>query len=190
MEKNKDTLKNAIGRLPAYEPGHQVWLDLREKLNEQPLKQALDTLPEYEPDGMLWELIAAKAPAKKPALIWWYAAALLAGGLCLGWLTYEKGWNRGISYSTEKADVRLQQGEPSLADAQYLRLKAYCETETIVCNTRDYRRLQEEYEKLNDASVQLKRAIGAYNTEASLIRQVTILEEQKAGILNEMAKLI
>ncbi|MEO6287867.1 MAG: hypothetical protein ABIN80_17675 [Dyadobacter sp.] len=189
MEKNHDNLKKVISKLPVYEPDDQVWMTLNEKLNELPLKKALNTLPDYEPDGKLWNLIAANAFVKKPTFHWWhYAAASVAVGLSLGMLFYGK--SQQVSYSVEKVDSRLQNDEIKIIDAQYQRLKAYCETETLVCNSKDYRQLQEEYEKLNDASVQLQQAIGEYNTEAELIRQFTILEEQKADILNEMAKLI
>lgn len=191
MEKNHDNLKKAISKLPGYEPDDRVWVTLNEKLNELPLSNALNTLPEYEPDDKLWDLIAANAAVKKPTLLWWhYAAAMVAVGLSLGMLFYGKGQQQQVSYSIEKVDSRLQNDEIKVTDAQYKRLKAYCETETLVCNSKDYKQLQDEYEKLNEASAQLQQAIGEYNTEAELIRQFAILEEQKADILNEMAKMI
>ncbi|MCE6987973.1 hypothetical protein [Dyadobacter sp. CY323] len=189
MEKNHHILKKAISKLPDYEPGEELWSALNENLAEQPLKAAVKELPEYEPDALLWEIISRKT-IKKPTFTWWYAAAMVVAGLSLGLLIYKNDAQQQVSYSIEKVDSRLQNEGGQVTDTQYQRLKAYCEMETLVCNSKDYRRLQEEYEKLDDASVQLRQAIGEYNTEVELIRQVTILEEQKADVLNEMAKMI
>lgn len=190
MEKNHENLKRAIGKLPGYEPDEQLWNTISEKLNELPLNTAIHALPEYEPDEKLWELIAAKAAVKKPSLRWWHLAAAMAAIGAVGLLTYVKDANANIAYSVEKIDSRLQNNDLKPTDTQYLRLKAYCETETLVCNSKDYKRLQTEYEKLNDASVQLKQAMGEYNTEVELVQQYIFLEEQKADVLNEMAKMI
>ena len=190
MEKNHKNLQNAIQNLPGYEPGEKLWNNIAEKLNELPLHTAVQALPEYEPDEQLWEMIATKSSVKKPALRWWHLAAAMVAIGAVGLLTYVKDANANIAYSVEKIDSRLQNNDLKPTDTQYQRLKAYCETETLVCNSQDYKRLQMEYEKLNDASVQLKQAIGEYNTEVELVKQYIFLEEQKADILNEMAKMI
>ena len=190
MEKNHDTLQKAISKLAAYEPGEEIWSALNENLAEQPLKGALKQLPEYEPDEMLWDMISRKTTGK-PSFTWSHAAvAMVVLGLSLGLVIYNKNSQQQVSYSIEKVDSRLQNEDGQVTDSQYQRLKAYCEMETLVCTSKDYKRLQEEYEKLNEASVQLRQAIGEYNTEVELVRQVTILEEQKADVLNEMAKMI
>lgn len=188
MERNHRTLQDAIGRFPKYEPDESVWETLREKLNDHPLQKALEQMPVYEPDEMLWALIERKNKRLESKMGWWYAAAaavvLMAGVLLV------RTDNSGIHYTQEKADPRLQAAEAPLTDLQYQKLKTYCENETLVCNSPDYRRLQTEYEKLSSASDQLQQAIGLYNAEPELMRQFISIEQQKAEILNEMAKMI
>ena len=59
---------------------------------------------------------------------------------------------------------------------------AYCEAETVVCDTKNFKRLQQEYETLKEAAEQLQQAMGTYNTEPELIRQFSIVEQEKAEI--------
>lgn len=190
MEKNHQTLKSALAKWPAYEPDEASWASLSDKLDEQPLIKAVREMPEYEPDEALWQLIAPNTTVQKPSFSWWYAAAtLLLAGATATWFFADKPEN-GIAFSQEQVDVRLQSDDSQRTDIEYKKLKEYCETETLVCNSQDYRRLQQEYEKLSDASRQLERAIGNYNAEADLIRQFHEVEQQKTDVLNEMAKMI
>jgi len=189
MEKNHINLENAIRRFPAYEPGNEVWNGINENLLAQPLREALSEMPAYEPDDKLWELIDRKN-ARQRRWKWGYAAAamlLMAGGLA--WLTLPGGSQR-VAYSQETVDERLQMDAAVKTDQQYRILKTYCETETLVCNSTEYRSLQQEYERLSSASDQLAQAIGDYNTEPELLRQFNEIERQKTDILNEMAKMI
>ena len=57
-------------------------------------------------------------------------------------------------------DSRLQPNSEAVTDQQFLNLKAYCETETLVCNRSDFKQLTQEYETLRAASRQLQQAIG------------------------------
>jgi len=52
----------------------------------------------------------------------------------------------------------------------------------VVCDTKNFKRLQQEYETLKEAAEQLQKAMGIYNTEPELIRQFSIVEQEKAEI--------
>lgn len=188
MEKNHTNLQNALRRFPDYEPGEEVWNALNENLLAQPLRQALSEMPAYEPDDRLWDLIDRKS-AQQQRLKWGYAAAVLLMAAGIAWLVLPTGTPR-VAYSQEPVDERLQMEADVKTDQQYRILKTYCETETLVCNSSEYRSLQQEYERLSSASEQLARAIGDYNTEPELLRQFNEIERQKTGILNAMAKMI
>lgn len=190
MEKNNHILRNALAKLPDYAPDESCWDSLSRNLDELPLKAALKKLPEYEPDDMLWENIVNKPAAKKPLELWKYAAAvILIVGMAGVWLL-KKSNEKQIAFTQERQDKRLQTGMEQVTDQQYLKLKAFCETETLICKSKDYRQLQREYEKLAGAAAELQEAIGEYNTEPELVRQFAIIEQQKAAVLNEMARMI
>jgi hypothetical protein len=191
MEHNREILKDALQNLPSYEPKEMVWNGIDQKLNELPLQQALANLPEYEPDDRIWEVLELNSNPKRKILVtWWYAAAMLLLVGPLGFWLMNKDEGRMITYSEELVDDRLQITEKQETDYQYQKLKAWCESETLVCNTVDFKQLKEEYETLKLASEQLQAAMGNYNSEPELVRQLSMVEQEKAGILNKMAKMI
>jgi hypothetical protein len=188
MEKNHITLENAVRRFPAYEPGDDVWNAINDDLLAHPLRQALSNMPVYEPDDRLWDLIHRKN-AQQQSWKWGFTAAMLLIAAGIAWLMLPAGPPR-VAYTQEPVDGRLQMEADVKTDEQYRLLKTYCETETLVCNSLEYRSLQQEYERLSSASELLARAIGDYNTEPELLRQYDEIERQKTDILNAMAKMI
>jgi len=191
MEKNVNTLKDALAKLPLSGPSDFIWTEIDRKLNEIPLKIALQKMPEYEPDPTVWEAIERKSTnGKVKDISWWLAAAAwLAAGIGGLWF-YQVNSGHKVAFTQETIDVRLQLNHEDVTDEQYAKLKAYCEAETTVCGNKDFKRLQLEYETLQLAANQLQQAMGHYNTEPGLVRQFSLVEREKAEVLNEMAKMI
>ncbi|GAA4413997.1 hypothetical protein GCM10023187_42910 [Nibrella viscosa] len=194
MERNRDTLIQALQQLPAYEPDEAVWQTIRHQLAEAPLQQAIQQLPNYEPDEAVWQAIQTTTRPQNNdrfRISRWAAAAVgvLVSSLAI-WLIRHNSPEPPITYATEVVDTRLLPPEEPLTDATYQQLKAYCEAETVVCHSPRFRQLQAEYQTLQAATEQLQQAMGHYNTEPELVRQLSEVERQKASILNQMAKLI
>jgi exonuclease VII large subunit len=191
METNKNILKKALANLPDYEPLEHIWAGINQELNEEPLKNALKNLSQDEPDELLWELIKNKSALhQRPGVAWWYVAAMILLGSAIGmWMSREK-YPQSVSYTKEVVDLRLQANKEQDTDHQYQKLKTYCETETLVCDSKDFNRLKQEYETLRTAAEQLQQAMGEYNTEPELMRQFSMVEQEKAEVLNQMAKMI
>lgn len=191
MEHNRDILNKALQQLPSYEPKDIVWHEIDQKLNELPLQQALPNLPEYEPDQRIWRNIEHNVTQKGQIFPFWkYVAAVLFLGCSIGFWLYDQNQRPLITYSEETVDQRLQVSEETKTDGQYKILKAWCESETVVCNSVGFKQLTEEYEILQLASKQLQDAMGHYNAEPELMKQLSMVEQEKAGILNKMAKMI
>jgi hypothetical protein len=191
MEHNREILKNALQNLPSYEPREIIWNDIDQKLNELPLQQAIAGLPDYEPDERIWKVMELNSHQKRRTLVtWWYAAAMLLVVGPIGFWLVNKDSARMITYSEELVDERLQISEIQQTDSHYQKLKAWCESEALVCNTVGFKQLKEEYETLQLASEQLQAAMGNYNSEPELVRQLSTVEQEKAHILNKMAKMI
>lgn len=191
MEYNINNLREALAKLPSSGPSDQIWLEIDRKLSEGPLQNALKELPVFEPDEHIWEAIEGKVPNRsRLSMVWWYAAAVMLVGGITGLWALRRNTAPMVAYSQEIVDERLQAKKDQKTDQQYEKLKAYCEAETMVCNDKNFKRLQQEYEKLQTATQQLQQAMGAYNTEPELIRQFSLVEQEKAEVLNEMAKMI
>jgi exonuclease VII large subunit len=174
MEHHKNNLKDALSKLPSFQPADCIWTQIDRKLSEEPL-----------------ENIESRIAGKKNQYIpWWYAAAIL---LTLGFAGYWYDTYKAaasVSYTQQVIDARLQTIKEPVTDQQYEKLISYCEAETVVCNDMNFKRLKQEYETLRSATDQLQKAMGSYNTEPELTRQFSIVEQQKAEVLNEMAKMI
>lgn len=191
MEYNINNLREALAKLPSSGPSDQIWLEIDRKLSEVPLQNALKELPVFEPDEHIWAAIEGKVPNRSRSnMAWWYAAAVILVGGITGLWASKRSTAPMVAYSQEIVDERLQAKKDQETDQQYEKLKAYCEAETMVCNDKNFKRLQQEYEKLQTATQQLQQAMGAYNTEPELIRQFSLVEQEKAEVLNEMAKMI
>jgi hypothetical protein len=190
MEHHKDKLQKALANLPSYEPTEDVWNEIDQKLPELPLQDALKKLPEYEPNAMLWDLIEIKVTSKLGRNWWAYFAAALVLIVGAMGIWFSNANKTTVSYAQQVLDSRLLTDEDQVTDTQYQKLKAYCESETLICNSNNFRQLSLEYETLHQASRQLQQAMGDYNTEPELMHQFNTVEQQKANILNEMAKMI
>lgn len=191
MEHHKNILKEALSGLPTFQPSDHVWTGIERKLKEIPLHEALKQLPSLEPEEFIWENIQSRSAQRKYLNpIWWYAASIIFLALPIGFWLSQNPANTSVYYSKETIDLRLQVNKTEATDLQYDKLKTYCEAETAVCKSTDFKQLQEEYESLVRASRQLQSAMGEYNTDSELMRQFSIVEQGKAEILNEMAKMI
>jgi hypothetical protein len=191
MEFNRNTLHEALKNLPQHEPDEEIWTGINTRLNEESLQNALKNLPEFEPDEKVWELIEQRSVRKVHVrTAWWYAAAFIILGSTIGFWISEENNKQPVSYSQETVDMRLQVRNVHGTDHRYRQLKSYCETETLVCSSKDFKRLNQEYEILRTAGEELQKAMGKYNTEPGLIRQLSMVEQQKAYVLNQMAKMI
>ncbi len=191
MERHSNNLKEALAKLPSFQPADFVWKEIEGKLNDEPLQTALKSLPTQTPDDFVWENIESKiSGTKNKNITWWYAAAMLLTIGFAGLLYNANKADSRISYTQEVIDTRLQTKTEPVTDQEYAKLVSYCEAETVVCNDKNFKRLKQEYETLRSATQQLQKAMGSYNTEPELTRQFSIVEQEKAEVLNEMAKMI
>ncbi|WP_159473913.1 hypothetical protein [Dyadobacter sp. 3J3] len=191
MEHHRNSLKDALAKLPSFQPADFIWTEINRSLNEEPLQNALKSLPTQEPDDFIWENIENKIDGtKRKSKMWWYAAAMIFTIGFTGFLYNTNKSDSSISYSQEVIDSRLQTKKDPVTDQEYAKLVSYCEAETVVCNDKNFKRLKQEYETLRSATQELQRAMGNYNTEPELTRQFSIVEQEKAEVLNKMAKMI
>lgn len=87
MEKNSNTLSEAIARLPQHQPPDRLWMGIAEQLNfDQTLYISLLDMPVYTPSAAVWDNLAAKMeqlpelkpkPKARPMLKWLMVASLL-----------------------------------------------------------------------------------------------------------------
>ena len=178
-------------QLPEYEPSEEVWNKIEESLNNDVMQKAVSQLPEYEPSEEVWSTINQALNSYKAKAIVWEWASIAASVLLIAGITLYKPWNKpDISYSQETIDKQLLLSSTDDSQKQYEMIVAYCKEQTYVCQNPEFKELKSELEDLNSASIQLKEAVGSYNTEPELMAQLSAIEQQKADVIRKMARKI
>lgn len=177
--------------LPEHEPSDELWNNIEAKLNEYTWQKVLQELPQYEPQAESWEQIEAKISHKTISLLTWkwaVVAAIFVLTIGLWWVRMFEG--QSIRYSEEIVSKQLLLQESDNSDADYERIMAYCKQQTYVCESPEFAALKSELTTLQEASIELKAAIGKYNTEPALIAQLAEIEQQKSEIVRKMTSKI
>jgi hypothetical protein len=172
--------------LPEYEPSDSVWQNIESKLKQDLFQVALKSLPEYEPEEKVWANISTQLNKTYWNIGKWAAAAsiLIAVGLYFNSQKYE------VTYTKQEIAPDLLLTENDKSQFGYEQIKKICSEDRIVCEKPEFKELEIELEELNTASIELKTAIGKYNTEPELIAQLTEIENQKANIISKMVAQI
>lgn len=175
-------------QLPEYEPSDDVWKKIEASLNDDVMQKAISQLRNYEPTEVVWTGINRGLNQQTPKLINWRWVAVAASVLLIAgvWL-YKQRDTPNISFSEEKLDKQLLFSSTDNSQKQYEMIVAYCKQQTYVCQNPEFKELKSELEELNSASIQLKEAVGEYNTEPELMAQLSAIEQQKASIIRKMA---
>ena len=180
-----------MDKLPEYEPSDEIWNNIEAKLGEDGLQQGIQHLPQYEPSAETWEQIEAElTPKIVPLFAWRWAAAAASVVLVIGLSWFYQSNSQPITYSQEVVNKKLLLQDSDNSDADYAMIVAYCQQQTYVCENPEFAVLKTELTDLQQASLDLKTAIGKYNTEPALIAQLTEIEQQKSEILRKMTAKI
>jgi hypothetical protein len=181
-------------QLPEYEPSDNIWNNIEAKLNDDILQKAIQQMPEYEPQPMVWESIEAQLYQKKTVKLFSFKSMSIAASVLLilgiGLYVFKNRENVAIQYSEQamNSDLLIQSSDDSSAD--YEMITAFCREQNYVCENPEFKNLKTELDELQTASVELKEAMGQYNTDADLMAQLADIEHQKSEILKKMADQI
>ncbi len=177
--------------LPEYEPTDDVWKSIESKLNDEVLQKSISRLNTYEPKADLWNEIERNLTPKIIKFrAWWWVSAAASVALITGIIFWYNTDNQQFTYSEQQIDKNLLLSPADDSQRQYEMIVAYCKQQNYVCENTEFKTLKTELEELNAASVQLKSAVGQYNTEPELITQLTNIEVQKSDIIRKMAAKI
>ncbi len=180
-------------KLPEYDPSDEVWQHIEAKLNDDVLQKAIGQLPQYEPKEELWNQIEEQLKPKTKIIkftAWQWVAVAASVAVLIGAFFIYLPDNQPISYSEEQIDKNLQLNPHDDSNKQYEQIVAYCKEQTYVCENPEFKSMKTELDELQNASYQLKDAMGTYNTDPELMTQFTEIEQQKTELLRKMAAKI
>ncbi len=198
-EKNKNTLNEALRRLPRYEPATDLWSQIENRVEadrqQNKLQKALRTLPGYEPPDQTWEGIEKRLMRGRRRQLWRravsIAAVLGALAVALGRLYYAQASPASVtvSYHREEAPATPAIDWEADADAIALIQREYARQPAFAAAPNHYQ-LLEELEELEAARNELADAVARYGADSHLLREIHRIEQQRTDILEEMAAQI
>lgn len=202
MEKNKQTLRDAIEDLPSYSAPDGVWGHLEDALNEEakeaPLQVALRGLPSYEPPTALWDQIETQLPPTAkvrilPSALRWAGLAAAALALLLlarpFWQTTGSqsiAYETTVSYRTETVDARLLNRDWTDDEQAFAQVDELCERHPFLCKLQDITDMRTELQELTLAKEALQTALGNYGTDQHLLKQMTKIELERTQLLKKL----
>ncbi len=203
MEKNKQTLRDALGDLSSYSAPDDIWSQLEEELNreakEAPLQVALRALPSYDPPAAVWDQIETQLPSttkvrtlRTVTLRW---AGLAAAALALLLLARPFWQATGpesiafettVSYRTETVDARLLDRDWTDDEQAFAQVDELCERHPFLCKLQDITDMRSELNELTQAKEALQTALGSYGTDQHLLKQMTKIELERTQLLKKL----
>lgn len=200
-ESNKQTLTNALKKLPDYQPEAKAWMDIQQGLKDQVLQKSILQLPNYQAPAFesgLKQAIIYQPTHDKTSIFKMPRLSLkLTAAVCLftlsfyGIFTYllpnfqMNGNQMIVAESVEQLSI-----PEASTNADFEELIMLCKTGNYVCETGDFTSLTSDYQDLDAAQTELKHAMETYGENVNLLQQFNAIERQKAEILNELATYI
>lgn len=203
QEKNKMTLREGIGALPAYSPPAELWDTIEAQLEgRENLQQAINELPQYTPPVRVWEQLetsldqqTAPAATMRSLSGWsyrWAAAAAVAGILTVGawlFLRTDAPAMTSIVYSEETftappIDTDWEAEENSFA------LVLQQVDQSPVADPGTVHRLKLEYHELTDAREEVEQMMHRYGEDIDLLQEIARIERERSKVIKELASWI
>lgn len=201
LEKNKDTLKDALEQMKSYAPSDQLWgaieagLNTPVSTNEEVLHEAIGQLPEHSPPASVWNDLRKSLDTEKGAKRVqmhqrrrWLSIAAAAAVLVLSvfWMFGEappkiskqyaqetmKNFQLNIDWNAdEESFERLQDQLASLDDPQLNNLKL-------------------ELQELSSARSDVEEMLKSYGQDPQLVNQLGDIERERSDIYRQIIELI
>jgi hypothetical protein len=200
-ELNKDTLHQALRRLPEYEPPVMVWEQLDTTLSiDAQLTYAAQQLPLHTPPEVIWDQIAAHLPDQQlPAgrVSLWLRLALgfvFVAVLFVAWWLLRPATDTNMAAAVvvtqEILDPQIVATVREREDDAYSWVNNLCAARAPVCNQPEFLSLKSELDDLTAAKQQVYAALGQYGDDPDMAAQLVQIELARTQVLQEIMQMI
>lgn len=183
---------NLKGFLPQHEPQDDLWNAISHQLDAEEIR---NNLPKHEPREALWTKLEAKIEEpvrKRNSILKWAAILVLALGSALVFnnlsndkpkLEYHVEWDDAPE-PTRAEDDRT--GSEGIAGNDLI--EQLCQRSKTVCETAEFKNLEEELKQLERDRAEIEAQINPYADNAKLERMLVHIELEHSKIVNEMTR--
>jgi hypothetical protein len=202
FEKNRNSLKDALGRMRSYDPPPGLWSKLEDSLDEPvlaeddtPLEQAISQLPGHTPPPEVWNKLnseldksqTAKRIRLKQRRQWLAMAATIALLVSAAvWTFREPPPKVTVQYGEETLQQFSLDIDWNLDEDIFVQLEAYLEQ----TNNPTVNKLRMEYEELSSAHSDVEDMLRSYGQDPQLVRQMADIERERTDIYRQIIELI
>ncbi|MCB0560981.1 MAG: hypothetical protein H6573_17570 [Lewinellaceae bacterium] len=204
-EYNRHTLKEALGRLPLYQPPDNLWgkieAELEREDKELALNDALAQLPSYSPPPSVWEAVEAglekeqerQAPRfRLRRLIWPAAAACIAA--MVAWFVFYPSEDAGLqavyTYEIEKTTTGLFENDWDEDEDALKTVVEQFSRDPLAKRQDQYNDILEDWRELQEAKAEIREMMDRYGKDARLVRQMGEIERERSKLARAMATAI
>lgn len=192
-ELNKNTLQNALAKLPAYSPDDRLWESLSNKLdNELRLTEALQELPNYRAPENTWKQIRRRLDRNQFTRFYLSRAAAIAMILVAAGAMFLRSRQQQplvtVTYAMENmhipelTDPYYQADEALIADLmEDIKNTSFLDTDPAMVE------LRTEYDELREANELLRSLIAQYGADPSLEQQLKDIEFQRSDLVKNIS---
>lgn len=203
IEKNRQTLKKAVGQLPEYAAPERLWSEIAAGLDQQQeWRAAIRQLPVYSPPDRIWDQIDRELNrhSQKTSLVRrlralpyrQLAAAVVTGLLIAGWWSVarvDEPVKTSISYSEE---VQMPSATVSDwgEDDQVMSMVMQEADQSPIAERDIIQRLKSEFRELTDARTEVEEMLKRYGRNEDLLREIARIERARSLVVKELAASI
>lgn len=202
-EKNRDTLRRALGQLPDYSPGEPLWSRLEGKLDQDraadrdALQRGLTGLPAYSPPPKVWNQLSQAleqdqrrpGPARLRRLVIGLSSAAAVVLLCIfayGRFLSDPPARVALRYSEETVARFAFEADWEREDDNFARL----ETQLVNVRNPQVNSLHEELTELTAARQEVVEMLRQYGQDPSLVRQLGEIERARSQVYRRIIEHI
>ena len=188
-EKNYRTLRDALDRLPEYEPGPAAWSNIANRLAgpaDRTRASLADRLPTYAPPPQVWNKVSQGLDAPRATVVrrlsprGWVAVAAAAVVLLLvavPLIGYDAGPEITYAYTQEATP------DPVVADwdddeTSFVRAREAVQER----NEPQLNSLGHELDELTSAREEVKAMLVAYGEDPGMVRQLAEIERERDDV--------
>lgn len=195
-EENKYNGKWPTDGMPSYTPPTSVWARIEAELD---LQEALTKLPVHAPPAEAWSALDARLDGKNggsrawlsaTALRWAAGIAILIGS-AVAYQAIQSDDEANLEYRVEWATAgeffSNEKIEPSAAESI---VKQLCARAVHICESSDFKKLEEELYQLETARDEVQSRMNPYGDNDELERMLMQIELQHAEIVKQMTNTL
>lgn len=192
-------LSVAIDRVGGFNPPDSIWGAISDDLDnlksDTVLHEGIEKLKGYEPPNEIWEHIENELFPKKGKMVRMkFVKSIMAvaavGLLFLMVKPYFSESEVSIVYSEETIEVTKEEMNWDEDEDTFQMVSEWCKTGNIACKLPEFKALKSEMDDLNNAKMILKSEISNFETDNTLIAQLTQIEIERGNILKQMISMM